>query len=136
MTVPTDIDLAAYAYQQAKAAEEHARSARLEAEAHLISLVGLKGDEGTKSTKTGWYKVTTTAKLTRTIDREKAGALRAHLNEDLFYSVFVPDVKLSVSALKQVASADPDTYRLMLGAIVTKPAKPSVAVALLEQEAA
>ena len=135
-SAPTDIDLAAHAYEQAKTAEDQARAARLAAEEHLLDLVGLKGDEGTKSVKTDWYKVSTVAKLTRSIDRNKAGELRPLVDEATFYSVFVPELKLSVSGLKKLATANPDAYRTLLGAVVTKPAKASVKVELIQQEEA
>lgn len=132
---PTDIDLAAHAYQQAKAAEDQARNARLAAEEHLIDLVGLKGDEGTKTAKTAWYKVSTVAKLTHSLNREKAGEIRGQFDEETFYSVFVPDMKLSVSALKKLATANPDLYRIACQAVASKPAKASVKVELISQEA-
>lgn len=137
-TEPTAIDLAAYAYLQAKSAEENARNARLETENQLIELIGLAGDEGTMTKKSAYYKVSTVAGLTRSINLERLDEVSQHVDQDTFYSVFKTEWKLSVSALKKLATSDPDAYRALSGAVIAKPAKTTVkveAIAIAEEAA-
>lgn len=128
MSEPTEIDLAAYSLEQAKAAEAQARDARIAAEEHLIALVGLK-EEGTMTAKTDYYKVATTGKLTRTLNLEEA----AMLPDDLFAEITRTKHELDVKALKALATARPEDYRAALRAVVTKPAKAAVKVELIQQ---
>ena len=126
------IDQLAYALEVAKQHEAEARNARLAAEDALIQAVGLK-DEGTTSTKTDWYKVSVTQSLTRTLTPDFAERLDA-LDPAIFCAVIRNKPEVNVSALKQLATANPDAYRLVCSAVVTKPAKPSVKVERIETQ--
>lgn len=131
---PSPLDIAAYNLEQAKLAEEHARNNRLAAEEAIIALVGAK-EEGSKSAKTAWYKLTTTGSLNRSL----VPNWREVLDDDAidaqsFSAVIKMEPKLSVSGLKAVATANPDAYRVLCKAIVTKPAKTAVKVEMLKQD--
>jgi hypothetical protein len=129
---PSPLDVAAYALTEAKLAEDAARNHRLACENRLIELVGVK-EEGTKSAKTAFYKVSTVGSLTRSL----VPNWREILDDDAidavsFAAVLKMEPKLSVSGLKQVATANPEAYRVICKAIVAKPAKVAVKVELIE----
>jgi hypothetical protein len=126
---PTPIDIAAHAFYEAKKAENAAREARIAAEEHLISVVGLK-EEGTMSVKTEWFKVSTTGKLTRSVDQTSA------MPVELWRMISRVKSELDVAALKKLATTNPDAYREAVKHIITKPAKASAKVELIEKEAA
>ena len=131
-TEPSPLDMAAYALTQAKAAEDAAREHRLACENTLIQIVGAK-DEGTKSVKTAFYKVSTVGSLTRSLVPEWREALDDDaIDAASFSAVIKMEPKLSVSGLKSVATANPEAYRAICRAIVSKPAKIAVKVDLIE----
>jgi len=135
---PSPLDMAAYALTQAKAAEDAAREHRLACENTLIELVGVK-EEGTKSAKTAFYKVSTVGSLTRSLVPNWRELFDDDaIDAESFSAVLKMEPKLSVSGLKQVATANPEAYRAIARAIVSKPAKVAVKVELIEakQEAA
>jgi hypothetical protein len=123
---PTDIDIAAHAFSEAKRVEAEAREARIAAEEHLIELVGLK-EEGTMTVKTHWFKVSTTGKLTRSVDQTSA------MPVELWRMISRVKSELDVSALKKLATENPDAYREAVKHITTTPAKPSAKVELIQQ---
>ena len=128
----TNIDQLAYALEMAKQHENEARDNRLRAEDALIQAIGLK-DEGTQTAKTDWYKVSVTQSLTRSLTPDFAERLDA-LDPAIFCAVIRNKPEVNVSALKQLATANPDAYRLVCSAVVTKPAKPSVKVERIENQ--
>lgn len=123
---PTPIDIAAHAFSEAKKAENAAREARIAAEEHLISIVGLK-EEGTTTVKTEWFKVQTTGKLTRALAQD------ADIPSDIWRMISRVKSELDVAALKKLATTNPDAYREAVKHIITKPAKPSAKVELIQQ---
>ena len=130
---PTTIDIAAQAYIEAKAAEDRARDARLAAEEKILELVGFK-EEGTKSIKTTWFKVSTIGKLTRTIIPEALDEVRSHVHEFLYEQVIRYKPELNLGALRNVEEAFPDAYREFIKAIITKPAKTAIKIELIEEK--
>lgn len=128
MTAPTELDLAAHEYECAKAEEARARDVRLAAEQRLIDLVGLK-EEGTEAKKTAYYKVSTTAKLTRTLNMEQASML----DPVVFDAIARVKHELDVRGLKSLATSNPDAYRAALRAVTTKPTKPAVKVEQIQE---
>lgn len=95
---PSEIDIAAFQYMEAKGVEAAATNARLAAEEHLISLIGLK-EEGTTSKKTAYYKVSTTAKLNRTLIADRVPDAATALG-DLIDMVVQWRPSLSLSGLR------------------------------------
>jgi len=131
---PTEIDLAAQAYREAKDAEDQARNKRVALEERLILLVGLKGDEGSQSAKTDWFKVTTTAKLNRSLIQDALADVQSQVPQAIYEQVIQYKPSLSLAGLRACEKANPDAYRAFCQAIVTKPAKASVKVDLLPQK--
>lgn len=129
---PTPLDVAAYALLMAKEAEKTAASHRLACEAAVIHLAGLK-EEGAKTSKTAFYKVTTTQTLIRSLV-ENYGEKLDTLPADVFCQLVKHKPTLSVSVLKVLEADEPDLYRIALSAIVTKPGKPSVSVTPINQQ--
>lgn len=127
---PTALDMACQAYREAKAAEEAARNDRLLAEERILSEMGCK-EEGTTTVKTEWFKVSTVGGLTRGLIADELPRVQGLVDQRLYEQVIRYEPKLSVSGLKAVATANPDAYRLLCSAIVTKPAKPAVKVEVL-----
>jgi hypothetical protein len=125
-----DLDQLAYALEVAKQHEQEARDNRLRAEEALIAAVGLK-DEGTQSAKTNWYKVSVTQSLDRKLTDDYAERLDS-LPPDLFCRLIKHKPSLNVTAFKQLAVANPEVYRLVCSAVVTKPSKPSVKIERIE----
>jgi hypothetical protein len=128
----TTVDALAYALEEAKLAESKAHEARLAAEQSLIDVIGLK-DEGTKSQKTDWYKVSITQTLNRKL-RSDYGAQLEDLDPAIQNQIIRVKPALDVAALKRLATSDPDAYRIACRAIETAPAKPSVKVERIEQK--
>ena len=127
---PTALDVACEAWRAAKHMEEQARQDRLIAEERILSEVGCK-EEGATTVKTQWFKVSATGSLTRKLIPEHVTKLRALLDLDVLEQVISYEPKLSVSGLKAVAVSNPEAYRVLCSAIVTKPAKPSISVEVL-----
>ena len=127
---PTDIDFVAWELLEAKRLEDEARARRLEVEARLIDLIGVK-EEGTTSIKTAYFKASTTGSLTRTLVKDWEGVF-AQLPDWVTDTVIRYKYEVAVSGLKELAAKAPEIYAKCLQAIVTKPAKPAVKVELLE----
>lgn len=134
-TQPTELDSACYRFQQAKAAEDQARNERLSAEKEVLRLVGFK-EEGTTSAKTAWYKVKTVGKLNRSIVANRLSEVQSLVPTAIFEQVIRYKPELSLSGLRAVEKANPGIYQVLVRAIVTKPAKASVSVELIEQQRA
>lgn len=131
MTNSINIDQAAYRVTAAKAAEVRATAERIAAEEALARLLPVK-DEGTVSESTEQYKVAVTYSLRRSVDEAALGAVRKDLPPALFNRVFRFKPEISVRDLRYVESNEPGLYAIAAQAIVSKPAKPSVRVELIE----
>lgn len=130
-TEPTELDIAAYELLKAKDSEHQARQYRLACEQRVLDLLGCK-EEGSQSTKTAWYKVTTTGILDRALV-DDYGTKLDELPPEIFNALIKFKPTIDVRALKALASANQDAYRIACRAVVTKPAKPSVKIERLEQ---
>lgn len=129
---PTPLDLAAYEWLKAKEEETAARERRLAAEASIVALAGCK-EEGAIKTETEWYEIRTEGSLTRTL-LDDFGARLESLPADIQNSLVRWKPSLDVRALKALATANPDAYRIACNAFESKPAKPSVKVTLREAQ--
>lgn len=129
MSNPTPIDLACQRWREAKLAEEAAHIERLAAEDELIALVGFK-EEGTTTARTDWFTVKTVGKLNRSLIPEALGGLQNQVPQVIYDQVIRYKPELSLSGLHAVERANPELYRLFTGAMVTRPAKPSISVEL------
>jgi hypothetical protein len=128
---PSALDTAVFDFYQAKAAEDQARERRIACEARIVELIGLK-DEGTTSVKTNFYKISTVQSITRTLV-ENYGEVLDSLDPDIFNAIVRHKPTLDVTALKKLATANPEAYRVACKAIIAKPGKPSVKLEIVEQ---
>ena len=94
----------------------------------IIELMGVK-EEGATTEKTGFFKVSTVGKLTRSLDPEAFLAIRDQIPDTISPVEFAP--KLNLKKLHALEQANPDVYRLMASCITTKAAKAAVKVELL-----
>jgi len=122
-----NIDLAAEHLAECKRAEDAARAERVAAEEALIELIGAK-EEGATTVKTDRFRVTTTGKLTRSLDDAALSAIFPTLPEGLRERVFPARFGLSLSELRGVEANDPTLYRRMAEVITVKPAKTAVSI--------
>ena len=130
---PKTLDELAYDLEVAKAGALMAKEQVEAAEQALLAAVPCEL-EGALTTESAFYKITTTGKLTRTLETDKIGALRAVIPAAIFDRVirFKPD--LSLRDLRYLEDNEPEYYRAFAEAITTKPAKTSVKVERLTIE--
>lgn len=121
------IDDLAYALECARANLEDAREQVEDAERALLALVPFEL-EGSKTTTSPHYKITTTGKLTRTVDAEQLERVRAVVPPAIFQRVVRMKPDLSLRDLRYIEANEPDLYRAFALAITTKPAKTSIKV--------
>ena len=126
MTEPTTIDELAFQLEERKAEETKARDARIAAEQALIEAVGLK-EEGTTTTKTQWYKISTIAKLSRSFT-DSADTMPL----ELYNRITKVKQELDPTRLKALATEDPKAYQEAIKHIATKPTKPAVKIERIE----
>ena len=91
----------------------------------LIAIIGYE-QEGSRSMDATHFKVTTQGKLNRTVDEVKWAAIEQQIPEHLrpVRTKQVVDVKI----LRALEMAQPELYRYVCGALITKPAKTSIKV--------
>ena len=91
----------------------------------LIAIIGFE-QEGSRSMDATHFKVTTQGKLNRTVDEVKWAAIKQQIPEHLrpVRTKQVVDVKI----LRALEMAQPELYRYVCGALITKPAKTSIKV--------
>ena len=125
---PTELDLACQALAEAKASEEAARMLRIAAEERVIELVGQK-EEGAQRLAGLYYRATTTAKLTRSLDYEAFRNIHHMIPDALCPVEHKP--ALNLRKLRLMETENPELYKLMTQCISTKPAKTAVKIDLL-----
>ncbi|WP_066018131.1 DUF7173 family protein [Endozoicomonas atrinae] len=127
------LDKLAYELERAKIAEQNARDHRLAIEQQLSEVVGVK-DEGSHTLKGDYYKVTTSAGYTRTLDEKKWGEIKDSLPASLANNLVRTKVELNIKQLKSLQSLDPAQYNIVAEAVTTKPKKVSVKFERLEDQ--
>lgn len=108
-----------------KASEDAIKQHRIKLEEELTALVAVK-EEGSATTKTDLYKITTTQRLTRKVDWELFRKVSHAIPENLRPVKMKPE--LDLVGLRYLETNEPDIYRLMVKCITTTPAKVGVAV--------
>lgn len=126
------IDELAYEYEVAKQGVAFAKAQLDKAETELLASVPAEL-EGSLTTESDFYKVTTTGKLTRKIDASKLDAVRACVPAPIFDRVIKYTPDLSLRDLRYLEMNQAEYYRVFAEAITTKPAKTSVSVERLER---
>ncbi|MGO0309855.1 DUF7173 family protein [Endozoicomonas acroporae] len=127
------LDKLAYELERAKKSEEHARNHRLDIEQKLCDMVGVK-DEGSQSIKGDYYKVTTSAGFTRTLDQKKWEDVKKRIPQSLSAGLVRTKVELNIKQLKSLQLLDPAHYTIVAEAITTKPKKVAVKYERLEDK--
>ena len=129
---PQPVDLLGFELAKAKELEASAREKRVQIEQKLIEAIGAK-EEGATTQTGNYFKVTTTGKLTRKLDVKAFNQIAGQLGE---HAPVKTTVSLDVRKLKTLAVDEPALYQLMCQTCIeTKPAKTSVAVVEVSEEA-
>lgn len=112
----------------AKRSEDEARAQRLEVEAQIVALVGVK-DEGVTSFENDQFKVKTTGKVTRSVDTGAIQDVWEVLPEEV-KKCFKWEAKLDTKEFRHLCSMRDDLASHLNKYITSKPAKPSISVEL------
>jgi len=114
------LDELATLWRQTKAAEEQHRKDRVGLEEAMLHIVSAK-EEGSETTKTDHYKITTTARMIRSMDWKKWDTVKDSVAENLRPVKMKPE--LDVTGCKYLADNEPDVWRVVAQCITTKPGK-------------
>lgn len=128
---PTPLDGACYQYEQAQRALASAKQAMEQAEAEILALVEAK-EEGAATTKTDFYKVTTTGRINRTVDDKEVEQMRASVPAEWFEQVFKLKPSLSITGMRKAEKSE--FWPLFARAITSKPGKTSLEISRIPQE--
>lgn len=121
------VDELAYDLECARTALADAKEQVDRAEEALLAEVPFEL-EGSKTTTSAHYKITTTGKLTRAVDAEQLERVRAVVPPAIFARVIRMKPDLSLRDLRYIEANEPDLYRAFALAITTKPAKTAIKV--------
>ncbi len=125
------IDALAAALLNAKHHEQNAREARIAIEERLIEVVGSKPDSSF-TYKTPHYKVVTTGKIARKLDRVKyLEMVNGKIPESL--DPVITKLEINPSKLKYIQNHEPDMYRLMTLCMESKQNKTAVKVEAIDE---
>lgn len=127
------IDELAYDYEMAKQAVAYAKTQLDQAEAALVAAVPCEL-EGSLTTESDFYKITTTGKLTRTLDEKKLAEVQAAVPTGVYERVIRYKPELSIRDYRYLENNEPEFFRVLAEAVTTKPAKTSVKVERLTIE--
>jgi|TARA_Y100000310_G_scaffold299273_1_gene333984 hypothetical protein len=130
MEQPT-ADQLAFALENAKEKEARAKRIRIEWEEAIIAKMGAH-EEGALTIQSDYYKITTTGKVSRTLDQSKVPELIAELPEALAAKLFKVEFKLNTKLLKSLPDTNPEMAKKVSAAITAKPGKTTVSVTRLE----
>lgn len=119
----TDIDQLAHELAEAKALEDSARQARILVEGKIIEALGVK-DEGSTTFKGLKYKITTTGKISRSLDVGTWDAIKNHVPAEFWPVTMKPEI--DTKGLKWLKENQAAIYTTVCQAISAKPAKPAV----------
>lgn len=125
------IDELAYRLKLAKKRENEAKEERLDLEELIIKKVGAE-TEGAFTVKGDSYQITTTGKLTRTINEKLLPEVQSEIPTPLFERLFRYKPSLNTKELKYIENNEPEYYAIVAKAITTKPAKTAVSFKELE----
>lgn len=119
------LDQLAYQLEIAKDAEASAKAKRIAIEEELCAAAGVK-TEGSLSASGEYYRVTTVAGFTRTLDLEKWHEIKDQIPEHIASKIIRLKQELDTKHLKNLQELDPAHYNIVAEAITTKPKKVSV----------
>ncbi len=127
------LDQLAYELEKAKEAELIAKEHRLQLEQRLCEEAGVK-TEGSYTAKGQYYKVTTSAGLTRTLDEKKWSEIKSRLPINIVQKVVKTRTELDTRYFKALHDIEPALYNLVAEAVTTKPKKVAVKFERIEGE--
>lgn len=127
--INTRVDAIAAAWLAAKEDEKRANQIRVELEKELIKIVGAK-DEGSQTSKTDRYKITTTARVSRKLNFVEYEKIKALIPEKLRPVEFKPEIKQS--KIKYLQNNEPEYYKIMCQAMTSTEGKTGVTVEVIE----
>ena len=127
------LDELAYDFEVAKSALAACKQQLEDAEAALLEAVPTPL-EGSETSETQFYKITTTGKLTRSLDVEKLDGVRAHVPPQIYERVIRMKPDLSLRDLRYLETNEPAYYAAFTDAITTKPAKTAIKVERITEE--
>lgn len=110
-------------WQQAKEQEQKANALRVEIEDKIVQLAG-KRDEGAQTIEVPGFKITTTGKVSRTMDWEKWAEIASQFPQELRPVKLKPE--LDATGVKWLQTHRTDLYKLL--PITVKPAKTAVEI--------
>ncbi len=119
------------AWLEAKAAEDAARRHRIEIEESITAELGVR-EEGAQTYDLGTHKITVTAVVNRTLDRQAWESVEGRIPEDLRPVKYEP--KLDVAGVKWLQENNPSIYKLVAQAITVKPGKTNIKVVAINKE--
>lgn len=118
----------------AKAAEQAANAARLEAEERVLLLVGELPPEGTTKHEAGDLVVKVQTSIRRTVDQAALEQVAHLIPEAIGKRVLRWKPELDTRELRYIQSNEPEIYANLSRAITAKPAKPTVSVESVKGE--
>jgi hypothetical protein len=121
------IDVLAADLEEAKQAELAAKKRREAIERNIVTLLGHK-DEGVQHHEGGFYTISTTGVMNRTLDKSAILQMKEALPADVFNSIVTIDPKLKIKELKELAARDPKSYQVACRFFSVKPGKTKVDV--------
>ena len=127
------LDKLAFELEKAKIAEQNARDHRLAIERQLSEVVGVK-EEGSHTLKGAYYKVTTSAGFTRTLDARKWEQVKGRVSPTIAAKIVRAKLEIDTRQLKSLQGFDPASYNIVAEAITTKPKKVAIKFERLEDK--
>ena len=129
--MPNKIELLAASWLAAKKQEETSRAARIAREEKLVPRLAVK-PEGSRTETVGAYKITSTGRITRTLDHTAWARIREQVPEALRPVKIVEQV--DDTGCRYLAANEPDIWALCAQAITSTPAKTGVSITKKEEE--
>lgn len=124
------LDSLCAAWLECKKREQEANKARLEIESEIIKITGCK-TEGAQTCHTDQFKVTTTGKITRTMDWDEWEKVKDQIPVDI-RPIKTKEV-LDEVGVKWLFDNNREIYSLL--PLVVKPAKPGVGIVAIAEPA-
>lgn len=119
------LDALSFQIERAKEEERKAREDRIKYEKKLLDALNSQKIEGSETTNTDYYKITTKFSITRSLDKD---AIKK-LTQQQFEKCFKYEPKLVLSDYRKLSNEDKVS---IADCITEKPSKPSITVERLQ----
>lgn len=137
MKQPTELDLLAQAWREAKINEAEWNKERLRLESELLAKFCQDGqlpDEGSHNVCTDFFKINFTNRLNRSINIEEIQDNISLIPEDIFSSVIRFEPVLNLREYRKVSQEYPEIYNIISKGVIAKPAKTAINVELINND--